>query len=221
MPPGLAERVEHLLGRQQERRRQGPGRAAWGHGGQGGRHRGGVGRLTSTSPPVSGAPKQRDDLEARHATATSSTGSERSASVAAMTDPTSRRAVAELYSGRGWPAHGDELLQQSLGPRSPDMLLEAPGWLGLGAGQLVLDAGCRDASHAAALTRRYGCRVVGVDLVLAGLPKGGSDHTAAGTAGPVVSVQGDLQALPLADGAVDLVWCRDTVPAASAAVSQR
>ena len=128
-----------------------------------------------------------------------------------MTDPTSRRAVAELYSGRGWPAHGDELLQQSLGPRSPDMLLEAAGWLGLGAGQLVLDAGCRDASHAAALTRRYGCRMVGVDLVLAGLPEGGSDHAAAGTAGPVVLVQGDLQALPLADGAVDLVWCRDTL----------
>jgi SAM-dependent methyltransferase len=91
------------------------------------------------------------------------------------------------------------------------MLLEAPGWLGLGAGQLVLDAGCRDASHAAALTKRYGCRVVGVDLVLAGLPKGGAYHAAAATAGPVSLVQGDLQALPLANGAVDLVWCRDTL----------
>jgi SAM-dependent methyltransferase len=137
-----------------------------------------------------------------------------------MTDPTSRRAVAELYAGQGWPAGGDELLHQSLGPRSPDMLLEAPGWLGFGAGQLVLDAGCRDASHAAALTRRYGCRVIGVDLVLAGLPKSGAYDAAAGTAGQVMLVQGDLQALPLADGAVDLVWCRDTVPAASAAVSQ-
>jgi len=33
----------------------------------------------------------------------------------------------ELYAGQGWPPDGDELLQRSLGPRSPDMLLEAPG----------------------------------------------------------------------------------------------
>jgi SAM-dependent methyltransferase len=86
-----------------------------------------------------------------------------------MTDPTSRRAVMELY------------------------------------------AGCRDASHAAALVRRYGCRVVGVDLVLAGVPKGGAYDAASGTAGQVSLVQADIQALPLADGAVDLVWCRDTL----------
>jgi hypothetical protein len=48
-----------------------------------------------------------------------------------------------------------------------------------------------------------------VDLVLAGLPKGGAYHAAAATAGPVSLVRGDLQALPLANGAVDLVaaWC--------------
>jgi sarcosine/dimethylglycine N-methyltransferase len=140
-----------------------------------------------------------------------STATDRSAKVAAMADPTSRRAVTELYAGQGWPAGGDELLHQSLGPRSPEMLLGAPGWLGLGAGQLVLDAGCRDASYAAALARRYGCRAVGVDLVLAGVPKGGAYDAAAGTAGRVALVQGDLQALPLADGAFDLVWCRDTL----------
>jgi SAM-dependent methyltransferase len=131
--------------------------------------------------------------------------------VAAMTDPTSRRAVAELYAGRGWPAGGDELIQQSLGPRSPEMLLEAPGWLGLGAGQLVLDAGCRDASYAAELVRRYGCRAVGVDLVLAGAPKRGAYDASDVSAGQVALVKGDIQALPLADGAVDLVWCRDTL----------
>jgi SAM-dependent methyltransferase len=128
-----------------------------------------------------------------------------------MTDPTSRGAITELYAGQGWPANGDELLHQSLGPRSPDMLLEAPGWLGLSAGHLVLDAGCRDAGHAGALARRYGCRVVGVDLVLAGLPKGGAYDATAATAGPIMLVRGDLQALPLANSAVDLVWCRDTL----------
>jgi SAM-dependent methyltransferase len=129
-----------------------------------------------------------------------------------MTDPTSRGAITELYAGQGWPADGDELLHQSLAPRSPDMLLEAPGWLGLSAGQLVLDAGCRDASYAAALVRRYGCQVVGVDLVLAGVPKSGAyDAAAAAAARPIMLVQGDVQALPLAAGTVDLVWCRDTL----------
>jgi SAM-dependent methyltransferase len=128
-----------------------------------------------------------------------------------MTDPTSRQAVTELYAGKGWPADGDELLRASLAPRSPDMLLDAPGWLGLGTGRLVLDAGCRDASHAVALTQRYGCRVVGVDLVLAGRPKGGAYDAAAGAAGRVALVQGDIEALPIADGACDLVWCRDTL----------
>jgi SAM-dependent methyltransferase len=128
-----------------------------------------------------------------------------------MTDPTVRQAITELYAGQGWPHDGDQLLRCSLGPRSPEVLLDAPGWLGLSAGQRVLDAGCRDATHAIALTQRYGCRVIGVDLVLAGLPKGGAYDAAAEAAGRVALVQGDIQALPLADGACDLVWCRDTL----------
>jgi SAM-dependent methyltransferase len=128
-----------------------------------------------------------------------------------MTDPTSRQAMADLYAGQGWPADGDELLGRSLQPRSPDMLLDAPGRLGLGAGQLVLDAGCRDASYAIALSQRYGCRVVGVDLVLSGLPKGGAFDASEGAAERVALVRGDIEALPLASGTCDLVWCRDTM----------
>jgi SAM-dependent methyltransferase len=128
-----------------------------------------------------------------------------------LSGPTSRQAITELYAGQGWPADGDRLLQRSLAPRSPDMLLEAPGWLGLGAGQLVVDAGCRDATYAIALAQRYGCRVLGVDLVLAGLPKGGAYDAAAGATGRVALVQGDIQALPVAGGTSDLVWCRDTL----------
>jgi SAM-dependent methyltransferase len=92
-----------------------------------------------------------------------------------MTDPAARRVLTELYADQGWPAEGEELLHRSLGPRAPELLLEAPGWLGLDAGQLVLDAGCRDATHAIALARRYGCRVLGIDLVAAWWPKGRAD----------------------------------------------
>jgi hypothetical protein len=120
-----------------------------------------------------------------------------------MTDPAVRRELTELFAGQGWPDGGDALLRRSLGPRSPELLLDAPGWLGLQAGGLVLDAGCRDAGHAIALARRYGCRVLGVDLVAAWLPGGLAEAAAAGLAGRVDLVQGDLETLPVADSACE------------------
>jgi SAM-dependent methyltransferase len=128
-----------------------------------------------------------------------------------MTSAGGRRVLTEVFGGAGWPAEGDELLRRSLGPRGPELLLEAPGWLGLAAGQLVLEAGCRDATHAIALAGRYGCRVLGVDLVGAWLPKGRAEVAAAGLEARITLVQGDLEALPVADGACDLVWCRDVL----------
>jgi SAM-dependent methyltransferase len=128
-----------------------------------------------------------------------------------MTSADGRRVLTEVFGEAEWPAEGEELLRRSRAPRGPEMLLEAPGWLELAAGQLVLEAGCRDATHAIALARRYGCRVLGVDLVGAWLPKGRDDAAAAGLDARITLVQGDLEALPVADRACDLVWCRDVL----------
>jgi len=128
-----------------------------------------------------------------------------------MTSAAGRRALTEVFGGAGWTATGEELLRRSLGPRGPELLLEAPGWLGLAAGQLVLEAGCRDATHAVALAGRYRCRVLGVDLVGAWLPQGRDEAAAAGLGQQVTLVQGDLEALPVAGGVCDLVWCRDVL----------
>jgi SAM-dependent methyltransferase len=128
-----------------------------------------------------------------------------------MTDRARREAISTLFSGRGWPPGGTALLDRSLRPRSPEMLVDLAGSLGLGAGQVVLDVGCREATDAIALARRYGCSVLGVDLVGTWLPLGLADAAAAGLAGRVELVQGDAEALPVADGACDLVWCKDVL----------
>jgi hypothetical protein len=71
-----------------------------------------------------------------------STGGGRRCQGAAMTDASVRQVITELFAGQGWPDGGDELLRRSLGPRSPELLLDAPGWsqatgaAGGGAGQL-------------------------------------------------------------------------------------
>jgi SAM-dependent methyltransferase len=128
-----------------------------------------------------------------------------------MTDRARREAITTLFSGRDWPPGGTALLDRSLRPRSPEMLVDLAGSLGLGAGQVVLDVGCREATDAIALARRFGCTVVGVDLVGTWLPLGLADVAAAGLAGRVAMVQGDAEALPVADGACDLVWCKDVL----------
>ena len=122
-----------------------------------------------------------------------------------MTDPAVRRVLTELYTSQGWPAEGEELLSRSLGPRGPELLLEAPGWLGLDVGQLVLEAGCRDATHAIALARRYGCRVLGIDLVAAWLLKGQADASAANWTHRSPSSKGIWR--PCRSPTASVTWC--------------
>lgn len=128
-----------------------------------------------------------------------------------MSSQERRAAVTELYVYAGLDPEAAELLQQSLSPRPRSMLVDEVALLGLGPGQLVLDAGCRDGRYAIPLVQRFRCRVLAVDLVNSGFERGKADAVSAGVAGSITFIQGDLAALPIRSGTCDMVWCRDTL----------
>jgi ubiquinone/menaquinone biosynthesis C-methylase UbiE len=128
-----------------------------------------------------------------------------------MTDDARPAGTLSLFAGHGWPEGATGSLDHSLSPRSPEMLLDLAASLGLRPGAVALDVGCRDSTYAMAIAQRFGCRVIGIDLVHTWLPHGAAQVAAAGLADRVALVQGDAIALPVSAGVVDLVWCRDAL----------
>ena len=88
-------------------------------------------------------------------------------------------------------------LDESLAPRSPELLYELVEGFGLPEGSHVVDVGCGDGRHSHRLAERFGFSVVGVDP----FPPEAE--------GRVRFVRGTAEALPLEDESADLVWCRD------------
>jgi SAM-dependent methyltransferase len=115
--------------------------------------------------------------------------------------------IDRLYS-RLWTAHGDEfaILDQSLAPRSFEYMYTLASEIGFSGGSKVLDAGCGRGNHTIELVRRFGCDVVGVDVVLAPMAAAARDEA---TLRGVRFIQASLLQLPLCDAAFDFVWCRD------------
>ena len=96
-------------------------------------------------------------------------------------------------------------LDESLDPRGADVVYEVAGGLGLPAGALAVDAGCGEGRDVLALHDRFGWFVAGVDPVRRNL------EVARSEVGPVPLAVGVVEALPLPDGAVDVVWCREVL----------
>jgi SAM-dependent methyltransferase len=108
------------------------------------------------------------------------------------------RRLAESYEE--FPAIEDAFsaaLDESLRPRSPELLYEIVERLGLPEGSAVVDVGCGDGTHSYRLAERFGFSVVGIDLFA---PEAGGRQ--------VRFVRGAAEALPLEDESADLVWCR-------------
>jgi SAM-dependent methyltransferase len=107
-----------------------------------------------------------------------------------------------------WTAHTDEfaILDRSLAPRSWTLLFDIAEEAGLGPQSVAADVGCGRGNHCAELARRFGCRVIGLDIVFQPL-RSALLEQAAGS--KVEFVQGDIDRLPIRNGSVDFVWCRD------------
>ena len=101
-----------------------------------------------------------------------------------------------------------ELMDATPEPRSAGMLLDVAAMAGVTTASTVLDAGCRDGAWAARLEAKLGCRVVGVDLARERLREAQAAHAL-----PVG--EADVAALPIADGSVDFVWCREVLSVVS------
>jgi SAM-dependent methyltransferase len=100
-------------------------------------------------------------------------------------------------------------LDQSLGPRPPEMLLTYVEGMGLSAGARALDVGCGRATHACKLAWRFGFQVTGVDPFESNLRASRREVEGARLSHLVRVVGGRIESLPFAAESFDLVWCRD------------
>ena len=119
--------------------------------------------------------------------------------------------MATIYGPTTWDVYAR--LDQSLEPRGPDTLYDIAAEH-IDEGDVVLDVGCRDGAQLLELARRHPTiTAVGVEPVpihvvramaeLAGAP--------ADLAERITIHEGVMQDVPLADGSVDFVWCRDVL----------
>jgi ubiquinone/menaquinone biosynthesis C-methylase UbiE len=124
--------------------------------------------------------------------------------------------IAGLYRFL-WPflaaeeAHAGWLDEPTGGRPSRAFLAEVPARYGVGPGRTLLDLGCGKGREACALAKQLGCHVIGVDALPGTLHLARDRISSEGLEGQVSLVCGSVEALPLPDGSVDFVWCRDTL----------
>jgi SAM-dependent methyltransferase len=124
--------------------------------------------------------------------------------------------VQELYELWAGDSELDEELERSLEPRGTDWLFEAFAALGPRSGQLVVDAGARDARHTIRLAREHDLRAVALDPVPLHAELACRAVADAGLGDAIEVVEAPIESMPLADEAADWIWCRDVLNHADA-----
>jgi SAM-dependent methyltransferase len=105
----------------------------------------------------------------------------------------------------------EALSNTSSNPRGATMLYDLLATMGIGAQHTVLDIGCRNASYAIEIVRRFGCQAIAADPVPLHIKLAHAHVVEAGLASQIRVVQSGIEALPLDDRSVDYVWCRDVL----------
>ena len=105
------------------------------------------------------------------------------------------------------------LVDQSLDPRGPSMLLQIVRELDLRPDSVALDVGCGEGAHSFRLATHFGLQVLGVDPVQRhlDLAREARRDVPEEIASRVTFGRGSAIHLPVADSSVDLVWCRDVL----------
>jgi len=117
--------------------------------------------------------------------------------------------MTTIYGPTTWDVY--ERLDASLEPRGPEMLYDVAAEL-LDDGDVVLDAGCRDATHLIELTRRHPTITgIGVEPVAIHVDRARAAIDAARLGDRITIHQGVAHDVPAADGSIDFVWCRDVL----------
>jgi SAM-dependent methyltransferase len=121
--------------------------------------------------------------------------------------------VQELYGLWATEEYAElkALLGESLEPHGPEGLFQAFADLGPRPGELVLDIGARDANAAIRLAQEHGLRAVALDPVTLHCERARAAVSEAELGDRVEVVEGMIEQLPLEDGSVDWIWCRDVL----------
>ncbi len=116
--------------------------------------------------------------------------------------------LSRVYGPTTWDVYAR--LDQTLSPPGPDSLHELAA-RHLRPGDVVLDAGCRDAAHLIRLVGGNEVTGVGVDPVANHIERARAAVRAAGLQERITLHLGVVQDLPYPDSHFDFVWCRDVV----------
>ena len=116
--------------------------------------------------------------------------------------------MSRAYSDETWDLY--EELDVTLDPTGPDLLLEMAAEY-IDAGDIVLDAGCRDATYLVRLVRTNNASGVGVDPVAVHVDMARRAVAEADLTDRIQIVHGGVESLAYPDNHFDLVWCRDVL----------
>ena len=122
--------------------------------------------------------------------------------------PRDLQRFSRVYGPTTWDVY--ERLDVSLNPAGPDSLFDTAATY-VAAGDIVLDAGCRDGAHLVELVRRFDVRGVGVEPVALHVERAVAAALAAGLADRITIHRGVMHELPYPESYFDFVWCRDVL----------